>query len=178
LNFFSDFGIFNFPNWRDPSRGSADIFSHRGLDLQKIGICEKEAGMDYPDDLYYNRDHLWVRVQGSRGTVGVTDYAQREIGEVLFVDLPEEGAQVEKNDTFGSLESSKTVAELHCPVSGEIVSINKDLEEEPSLVNDDPYGNGWLVLLEFDDPNELEEMINAADYEEFLEQKDDEEEDE
>jgi glycine cleavage system H protein len=139
---------------------------------------KKEAGMEYPDDLYYNRDHLWVRVQGSRGTVGVTDYAQREIGEVLFVDLPEEGAQVEKNDTFGSLETSKTVAELHCPMSGEIVSVNKDLEEEPSLVNDDPYGNGWLVLLEFDDPNEMEEMINAADYEEFLEQKDDEEEDE
>ncbi len=132
--------------------------------------------MEYPDDLYYNRDHLWVRVQGNRGTVGVTDYAQREIGEVLFVDLPEEGAQVEKNDTFGSLESSKTVAELHCPISGEIVSINKDLEEEPSLVNDDPYGNGWLVMVEFDDPNELEDMINAADYEEFLEQKDDEEE--
>ena len=134
--------------------------------------------MDYPDDLYYNRNHLWIRVQGTRGTVGVTDYAQREMGEVLFVDLPEEGSQVEKDDVFGSLESSKTVAELRCPVSGEIVSINKDLEEEPSLVNDDPYGNGWLAVLEIDDPNEVEDMINAADYEEFLEQEEDEEEEE
>ena len=132
--------------------------------------------MDYPDDLYYNREHLWVRVQGNRGTVGVTDHAQREMGEILFVDLPEESSQLDKNDNFGSLESSKTVAELRSPLSGEIVSINKDLEEEPSLVNDDPYGNGWLVVLEMDDPGELEDMLNAADYEELLEQKDEEEE--
>jgi len=134
--------------------------------------------MDYPDDLYYNRDHLWVRVQGNRGTVGVTDHAQREMGEILFVDLPEEGSQVDKNDSFGSLESSKTVAEVRSPLSGEIVSINKDLEEEPSLVNDDPYGNGWLMVVEVDDPGELEDMLNAADYEELLEQKDEEEEEE
>jgi glycine cleavage system H protein len=134
--------------------------------------------MDNPDDLYYNRDHLWVRKQGNRGTVGVTDHAQREMGEILFVDLPEEGSQVDKNDGFGSLESSKTVAELRSPLSGEIVSINKDLEEEPSLVNDDPYGNGWLMVVEVDDPGELEDMLNAADYEELLEQKDEEEEEE
>ncbi|NWF54533.1 MAG: glycine cleavage system protein GcvH [Syntrophaceae bacterium] len=134
--------------------------------------------MDYPDDLYYNRDHLWVRVQGNRGTVGITDHAQREMGEILFVDLPEEGSQVDKNENFGSLESSKTVAELRSPISGEIVSINKDLEEEPSLVNDDPYGNGWLIVLEMDDPAELEDMLNAADYEELLEQKEEEEEEE
>jgi len=134
--------------------------------------------MDNPDDLYYNRDHLWVRMQGNRGTVGVTDHAQREMGEILFVDLPEEGSQVDKNDSFGSLESSKTVAEVRSPLSGEIVSINKDLEEEPSLVNDDPYGNGWLMVVEVDDPGELEDMLNAADYEELLEQKDEEEEEE
>jgi glycine cleavage system H protein len=85
---------------------------------------------------------------------------------------------VEKDDVFGSLESSKTVAELRCPVSGEIVSISKDLEEEPSLVNDDPYGRGWLIVVEIDDPNELEEMINAADYEEMLEQEAEEDEEE
>ena len=134
--------------------------------------------MEYPDDLYYTRNHLWVRIQGTRATVGVTDYAQREMGEVLFVDLPEEGSQVEKDDVFGSLESSKTVAELRCPVSGEIASISKDLEEEPSLVNDDPYGRGWLIVVEIDDPNELEEMINAADYEEMLEQEAEEDEEE
>ena len=134
--------------------------------------------MEYPDDLCYKREHIWVRVQGSRGTIGVTDFAQREMGEILFVDLPDEGAQVEKDDVFGSLESSKTVAELHSPLTGEIVSINKDLEEEPSLINDDPYGKGWLVVVEIDDPTELEDMLNAADYEDFLEQKDEEDEEE
>jgi glycine cleavage system H protein len=134
--------------------------------------------MEYPDDLYYNREHIWVRVQGNRGTVGVTDFAQREMGELLFVDLPEEGAQVEKDDVFGTIESSKTVAELHSPLSGGVLSINKDLEEEPSLVNDDPYGSGWLVVIEVEDPKELEDLLNAADYEDFLEQKDEEAEEE
>jgi len=134
--------------------------------------------MDHPDDLYYNREHIWVRVQGTRGTVGVTDFAQREMGEVLFADFPEEGSPIEKNDVLGTLESSKTVAELHSPIGGEIVSVNKDLEEEPSLVNDDPYGNGWLVVIEIDDPTELEDMLNAADYEDFLEQKEEEDEEE
>ncbi len=130
--------------------------------------------MDNPDDLFYTREHVWIRVQGNRGTVGVTDFAQREMGEILFVDLPEEGSPLEKEDVFGSLESSKTVGELHSPVSGEVVSVNKDLEEEPSLVNDDPYGKGWLAAIELDDPAELEGLLNAADYEDFLEQKDDE----
>ncbi len=134
--------------------------------------------MEYPDDLYYNRDHIWIRVQGNRGTIGVTDFAQREMGEILFADLPEEGSQVEKDDVFGTLESSKTVAEVHSPISGEIISVNKALEEEPSLINDDPYGKGWLMVLEYDDPTELEDMINAADYEDFLEQKDEEDEEE
>jgi glycine cleavage system H protein len=134
--------------------------------------------MEYPDDLYYNREHIWVRVQGNRGTVGVTDFAQREMGELLFVDLPEEGTQVEKDDVFGTIESSKTVAELHSPLSGGVLSINKDLEEEPSLVNDDPFGNGWLVVIEVENPQELEDLLNAADYEDFLEQKDEEDEEE
>ncbi len=128
--------------------------------------------MEYPDDLYYSREHIWVRIKGSQGTLGVTNFAQHEMGEVLFADLAEEGTQVEKDEVFGSLESSKAVSELRAPVSGEIVSINKDLDEEPAIVNDDPYGKGWLVVIEMDDPNELEELLNSADYEEYLEQKD------
>jgi glycine cleavage system H protein len=128
--------------------------------------------MEYPDDLYYSREHIWVRIKGSQGTLGITNYAQHEMGDVLFADLVEEGTQVEKDEIFGTLESSKAVSELHAPVSGEILSINKDLDEEPSVVNDDPYGNGWLAVIEMDDPNELEDLLNAADYEEYLEQKD------
>jgi glycine cleavage system H protein len=127
--------------------------------------------MEYPEDLYYSQDHTWVRVIGNRGTVGITNFAQQEMGEILYTELPDEGAQVEQGDIFGTLESSKTVAELISPVSGEVVSSNKDLEEEPSLINDDPYGKGWLFVLELDDPNEVQELYNSVEYEDFLEKK-------
>ncbi len=125
--------------------------------------------MDNPEDLYYSREHVWVRIAGNRGTIGITDHAQQEMGEILFVELPEEGTQVEQNDSIGTLESSKTVAEIYAPVSGEVVSVNKDLEEEPALVNDDPYGNGWLLAIDIDDPKELDDLLKASEYEEFLE---------
>ncbi|MDI6754696.1 MAG: glycine cleavage system protein GcvH [Thermodesulfobacteriota bacterium] len=127
--------------------------------------------MEYPEDLYYTQDHTWLRVSGSRGTIGATDFAQQEMGEILFVELPDEGSQVEQGDVFGTLESSKTIAELFSPVGGEVVSVNKDLEEEPSLVNDDPYGKGWLAVLEIDDPEEMEKLLSSTEYEEFLEKK-------
>ncbi len=129
------------------------------------------AILEYPDDLYYSKEHLWVRVTGNRGTVGITDFAQQEMGEIIYVELPTEGSPIEQNEVFGSLESSKTVADLYSPVSGEIVSINKDLDEEPSMINDDPYGKGWLISIELDDPTELEELLSASEYEDFLEKK-------
>ncbi|MBI5968114.1 MAG: glycine cleavage system protein GcvH [Deltaproteobacteria bacterium] len=128
--------------------------------------------MDYPEDLYYSREHTWIRVMvGGRGRIGITDYAQQEMGEIVYLNLPEEGSMIEQNEVFGTLESSKTVAELYAPISGEVISMNKDLEEEPSLINDDPYGNGWLLTLEIDDPTQLEELLSAAEYEDFLEKK-------
>ena len=127
--------------------------------------------MEYPEDLYYSQEHTWVRVSGNRGTVGITNFAQQEMGEILYSDLPHEGSQIELGDIFGTLESSKTVAELFSPVSGEVISINKDLEEEPSLVNDDPYGKGWLMVLELDDPAELQDLCNSVEYEDSLEKK-------
>lgn len=127
--------------------------------------------MEYPEDLYYSQEHNWVRLTGNRGTVGITDFAQQEMGEILYTELPDEGSQIEHGDIFGTLESSKTVAELFSPVSGEVISINKDLEEEPSLVNDDPYGKGWLMVLELDDPSELQELFSAVEYEDFLEKQ-------
>ena len=127
--------------------------------------------MEYPEDLYYSQDHTWVRIIGNRGTVGITNFAQQEMGEITYTELPDEGAQVEQGDVFGTLESSKTVAELISPVSGEVISSNKDLEEEPSLINDDPYGKGWLLVVELDDPNEVQELYNSVEYEDFLEKK-------
>lgn len=127
--------------------------------------------MEYPEDLYYSQEHNWVRLTGNRGTVGITDFAQQEMGEILYTELPDEGLQIEQGDIFGTLESSKTVAELFSPVSGEVISINKDLEEEPSLVNEDPYGKGWLMVLELDDPSDLQELFSAVEYEDFLEKQ-------
>jgi len=127
--------------------------------------------MEYPEDLYYSQEHNWVRLTGNRGTIGITDFAQQEMGEILYTELPDEGSQIEQGDIFGTLESSKTVAELFSPVSGEVLSINKDLEEEPSLVNDDPYGKGWLMVVELDDPSELQELFSAVEYEDFLEKQ-------
>jgi glycine cleavage system H protein len=117
------------------------------------------------------REHLWLRLTGSRGKIGITDFAQLEMGEIVFLNLPEENAPIEQDEVFGTLESSKTVADLYAPVSGEIVSVNKDLEEEPSLINDDPYGNGWLAILEIDDPSQLQDLLSAAEYEVLLEKK-------
>jgi len=125
--------------------------------------------MEFPDDLYYSKEHVWLRVIGGRGKVGITDYAQQELGEIIFLGLPDENSLVEQGDVFGTLESSKTVADLYAPVSGEIVMINRDLEEEPTLINDDPYGNGWLVTMEIDEPGQLDDLLSAADYEKFLE---------
>jgi len=133
--------------------------------------------MEIPEDLYYTREHVWLRVTGSRGKIGITDYAQLEMGEIVFLNLPEENAPVEQDEVFGTLESSKTVADLYAPVSGEIVSVNKDLEEEPSLINDDPYGNGWLVGVEIDDPSQLEDLLSASEYEVLLEKKEKEQQD-
>jgi glycine cleavage system H protein len=130
---------------------------------------EKETNMDNPEDLYYSREHVWVRMTGNRAAIGITDHAQQEMGEILFAELPDEGTQVEQNDSIGTLESSKTVAEIYAPVSGEVISVNKDLEEEPALVNDDPYGNGWLLAIDIDDPKELEDLLKASEYDEFLE---------
>jgi glycine cleavage system H protein len=125
--------------------------------------------MEYPDDLYYSKEHVWLRLIGGRGKIGITDHAQQELGEIIFLGLPEENSPVEQGDVFGTLESSKTVADLYAPVSGEIVLINRDLEEEPTLINDDPYGNGWLVTMEIDEPSQLDDLLSAADYEKFLE---------
>jgi glycine cleavage system H protein len=138
----------------------------------KVDRGKKEESMEYPEDLYYTREHIWIRVSGNRGTIGITDFAQQEMGEILFADLPDEGSQVEKDEVFGTLESSKTVEELYSPLGGEIVSVNKNLEEEPSLINDDPYGNGWLIAIDIDDPEDLERLLSASDYENNLEKKD------
>jgi len=119
------------------------------------------------DSLKFTEDHLWVRVEGRRAHVGLSDYAQDELGEVIAVELPDVGDTLEKGESFGEIESIKTVSDLIAPVSGTISAVNAELEDHPSLVNEDPYHEGWLVEIELSDWNEIEDLMDPDEYEEF-----------
>jgi glycine cleavage system H protein len=122
-----------------------------------------------PEDSRYAKSHEYVHVEGGVGTVGITDYAQKELGDVVFVELPPVGTQLEAGDELGSIESVKAVSELFAPVSGEVVEINETLADKPELVNTDPYGDGWMIRVKMSDPSEVEELMNAEEYEEYCE---------
>ncbi len=120
------------------------------------------------DSLKFTEDHLWVRVEGRRAQVGLSDYAQDELGEVIAVELPDVGDTLEKGESFGEIESIKTVSDLIAPVSGTISAVNAELEDHPSLLNEDPYHEGWLVEIELSDRNEIEDLMDSDEYEEFV----------
>ena len=122
--------------------------------------------MDTPDDLRYTDNHEWVRDEGDgTATVGITDFAQSELGDIVFVELEPVGTELEQEDIFGTVEAVKTVSELFLPVSGTLTEANDALETEPELVNDDPYGEGWMVKVELSDPSELDDLLPADEYE-------------
>lgn len=118
----------------------------------------------YPDDLRYSKDHEWVRVEGSRATIGITSFAADELGDIVFVELPELGAPLAQFASFGVVESVKAVSDLYAPVSGEVVEINEALRDKPELVNADPFGEGWMMRVELKAPDELEQLMDAAAY--------------
>jgi glycine cleavage system H protein len=119
----------------------------------------------HPQDLRYSKDHEWIRVDGERGTVGITDYAQKQLGDVVFVELPPPGRTLRAGDSFGSVESVKAVSELFSPVSGEVVEINGALQNKPETINTDPHGAGWMIVLKLKDAAELQPLMDAARYE-------------
>jgi len=123
--------------------------------------------MDNPDGLYYTDDHEWLRLEEGTATVGITDFAQSELGDIVFVELDPEGTELGQDDVFGTVEAVKTVSELYMPVSGTITAINDELEMAPETVNDDPYGDGWMVKVELDDESELEDLMDADAYAEI-----------
>ncbi len=127
--------------------------------------------MTVPDELMYGRSHEWVKTEGDAVVVGITHYAQDQLGEIVYVELPDVGTGVDTGDELGTLESVKAVSEFLAPVAGEVVEVNERLEDEPNLVNDDPYGDGWLVKLS--GAIGSEELLDAAAYQEFLEQESD-----
>ncbi len=121
--------------------------------------------MNFPTNLKYTKDDEWVRVEGDEAFVGITDYAQSELGEIVFLDVQTEGETVEQNEEFGSVEAVKTVAPLLMPVSGEVLEVNAKLEDEPALINNDPYGEGWMIRIKMTDPSQVAGLMDAAAYE-------------
>jgi len=125
--------------------------------------------MNHPKELKYTREHEWVRDNGDGTvTVGITDFAQNELGDIVFVEIDKVGESVDKDDTFGTVEAVKTVSELYMPVSGEILEWNEALEDEPELINEDPYGKGWMIKIKLSEPAQLEELLSVDDYKEII----------
>ena len=124
--------------------------------------------MSIPDELKYTRTHEWVREEGDTATIGITDHAQEELGDIVFVELPEQGATFDAGDSFSTVESVTAVSDLYAPVGGEVVEVNEALYDSPEKINEDPYGDGWIVKLRVSDEGDL---LSASDYEQFLEEE-------
>ncbi len=124
--------------------------------------------MEFPEDLRYTKEHEWARADGARVRVGITDFAQDALGDVVYVDLPEVGAEVTASQAFGEVESTKSVSDVFSPLSGTIVERNPLLDERPELVNEQPYGDGWLIVIEVADPALIEQLLDAAAYQAFI----------
>jgi glycine cleavage system H protein len=120
--------------------------------------------MNVPEVLKYTKDHEWIKVEGNTGIIGITDYAQGELGDVVFVDINPDLSEIKMGDAFGTIEAVKTVSDLYAPVDGKVIELNTKLNDEPQLVNSDPYGEGWLVKIEISNPAQLNDLLNSSDY--------------
>ncbi|MBK8342349.1 MAG: glycine cleavage system protein GcvH [Bacteroidetes bacterium] len=124
--------------------------------------------MNFPENLKYTKDHEWVLVEGNIGTIGITDFAQRELGDIVYVEIDGVGTEMAKEATFGTVEAVKTVSELFMPVSGKIIEMNANLDAAPESVNSDPYGSGWMIKVELSDPSEIDGLLTASQYSELV----------
>jgi glycine cleavage system H protein len=125
----------------------------------------------YPPDRRYTKDHEWVRVQGERGTIGITDYAQNQLGDVVFLELPEVGRKLQAGEVFGTVESVKAVSELFAPISGEVLEVNSALTDKPETINQDPHGAAWMLVVKITDASALKDLMDAAGYQAFVERE-------
>ena len=124
--------------------------------------------MSFPDNLMYTKDHEWLRIEGDQAYVGITYFAQSELGDIVFIDIDSEGEHLEKEEVFGSVEAVKTVSDLFMPINGEVLEFNEKLEDNPELINDDPYGEGWIIKVSINDSNELENLLSSSDYQNLV----------
>ena len=124
-----------------------------------------------PDNLHYSKDHEWVRVDGDTAVIGITDHAQEQLGDVVYVELPKAGDEFAANDSFGSVESVKAVSEIFTPVSGKVAEVNQSLSDEPEKVNKDPYGEGWMIKIRPSDPAELDKLMTAEQYDKYVQEQ-------
>jgi glycine cleavage system H protein len=124
--------------------------------------------MEFPEDLKYSREHEWALVEGKVATVGITDFAQDKLGDIVFVELPAVGDKVTKDEAMGVVESVKAVSDVYSPVSGTVIEINDDLPDSPDMINEDPYGDGWIVKIQMSDPTDLEDLMDSEAYEAFV----------
>jgi len=125
----------------------------------------------FPEDLLYSREHIWVRVDGDMATLGITDYAQESLGEILSIEFPDTDTYVERDEAFGSIESTKAVVDLIASVSGTIASVNEDINDDIGIINSDPHDTGWLIVIEMDDMEQLDDLLDAAGYHDFIMQQ-------
>jgi glycine cleavage system H protein len=134
--------------------------------------------MEIPEGLKYSKEHEWVLVEGQSATIGITEFAQEELGDIVFVELPEVGEKVVKDDPFGAVESVKAVSDVYAPVSGSVLEINDVLPDNPETINDDPYGDGWMIRVELSDLDDLKDLMDAEEYAEYVAQQKEENDDE
>ena len=128
--------------------------------------------MDFPDELKYSKEHVWVRVEGDSAVIGITDFAQEELGAISGIELPDEGDELDQDDSIGSIEARKTVADIYAPFSGVVISVNQEVRDTPTLMNDDPYDGGWLLEVALNDRDELKGLMTADDYTDYVENRD------
>lgn len=128
--------------------------------------------MDFPEELKYSKEHIWVRVENNSAVIGITDFAQEELGTIRGVELPDEGDEIEQDDSIGSIEAQKTVTSIYAPFSGTVRSVNHEALDSPELLNDDPYDGAWLLEVSLDDPEELKNLLSADDYADYIENRD------
>jgi glycine cleavage system H protein len=124
-----------------------------------------------PEDLKYHKEHTWVKASGKKATIGITDYAQNALGDIVYIDLPDADAAVEANSEIGEIESTKATSSIISPVSGRVIEVNEELSESPEIINEEPYGKGWIAVLEIEDKSELDDLMDASEYEKYVEEE-------